>query len=216
MALIRDSLTGKMELPHGLFSFSIIRDLWLTRLAHVCNLASYFTERHREATYLGVSASSALSPWEMRHPRHRASPGRLSLGLGEMSHLETSPSGSSESSTFSGWRLFLLEILWLLLREKQGGQAPHILPKVTSAPSFLTSLPENSHGGLGGQQGLQSDLTGRPVSRASPGADSGTPGPIPVELLTPLAREQGCVAPPFTPLSCQSSVLETGSLVCPS
>lgn len=112
-----------------------------------------------------------------------------------MSHLEASPSGSSESSTFAGWRLFLLEILWLLLRERRGGQAPHILPRVTSAPSSLTSLPENSHGGLGGQQGSQSDLTGRLVFQASPGTDSGTPGPIPVELLTPLAREQGCRSP---------------------
>lgn len=121
--------------------------------------------------------------------------GRLFLGLEEMSHLEAGPSGSSGSSTFSGWRLFLLEILWLLRREKRGGQVPHILSRVTSAPSFLTSLPENSHGGLGVQQGSQSDLTGRPMSRASPGADSGTPGPIPVELLTPLARKQGCHSP---------------------
>lgn len=72
---------------------------------------------------------------------------------------------------------------------------PHTLPRVTSALSFLTLLLENSHGGLRGQQESQSDLTGRPVSQASPGADSGTPGPVPVELLTPLAREQGCHSP---------------------
>lgn len=134
----------------------------------VCNLASYFTERHGEATK-GVSASSAVTPWEMRYPQHRASPGCLSLGLGEMSRLGDSPSRSSESSTFAGWRLFLLEMLWLLLRERR--QAPHTLPRVTS-------LSENSHGGLGGQQGSQSNLTGRPVSQAGPGADSGAPGPI--------------------------------------
>lgn len=60
-----------------------------------------FTKRHGEATNR-VSTSSALAPWEMRHPQHRASSG-LSLGLGEMSHLKASCSGSSESSTFAVW-----------------------------------------------------------------------------------------------------------------
>lgn len=55
----------------------------------------------------------------------------------------------------------ILKLVWLL-RPRWGGQAPPqpqlslvlaLLPRVTSAAAFLTSLPENSHGGLRGQEG---------------------------------------------------------------
>lgn len=55
----------------------------------------------------------------------------------------------------------ILKLVWLL-RPRWGGQAPPqpqlslvlaLLPWVTSAAAFLTSLPENSHGGLRGQEG---------------------------------------------------------------
>lgn len=55
----------------------------------------------------------------------------------------------------------ILKFVWLL-RPRRGGQAPlqpqsslvlALLPGVTSAAAFLTSLPENRHGGLRGQQG---------------------------------------------------------------
>lgn len=91
----------------------------------VCNLASYFTERHGEATK-GVSASSAMTPWEMRYPQLHASPSCLSLGLGEMSHLGASPSGSSESSTFTGWRLFFIRDFMVVAEGKEGkAGTPH-------------------------------------------------------------------------------------------
>lgn len=55
----------------------------------------------------------------------------------------------------------ILKFVWLL-RPRWGGQAPPqpqpslvlaLLPGVTSAAAFSTSLPENSHGGLRGQEG---------------------------------------------------------------
>lgn len=55
----------------------------------------------------------------------------------------------------------ILKFVWLL-RPRRGGQAPPqpqsslvlaLLPGVTSAAAFLTSLPENRHGGLRDQQG---------------------------------------------------------------
>lgn len=55
----------------------------------------------------------------------------------------------------------ILKFVWLL-RPRRGRQAPPqpqpslvlaLLPGVTSAAAFLTSLPENSHGGLRGQEG---------------------------------------------------------------